>query len=171
MASWKFSGISDFIRSIFFENLFANKDTISLIFQTPLNPRFLWSLSSFFRAVSCPGSRKQWNPVERNTELIKWITAQVIFTVFNPWKARSNLLYDWRSGGQSLLVSSPRLGPKTRFLSLSDSLEVIDIGRRLWREDWSVVYNSCWSSPVQSFSRPSPKGLTTIFTVSDSRHP
>jgi hypothetical protein len=41
----------------------------------------------------------------------------------------------------------------------------------LWREDGSVVYNSCWPSPAQSFSGPSPLGLVAIFTVSDSRLP
>jgi hypothetical protein len=145
-----------------FESLFVNKDIISLIFQHPLNSRCLWRLSSFFLAVPCPGSRTQWNPVERNTELLKRIAAQIIFTVFNPWKAESKLPYDWRSVGQSLLVSSPHLGPKTRLLSMSDSWEFIDIGRRLWREDWSVVYNSCWYSPAQSFSGVSPAGLVTI---------
>jgi hypothetical protein len=33
----------------------------------------------------------------------------------------------------------------------------------LWREEWSVVYNCCWSSETQSFSGPSPAGLMTIF--------
>jgi hypothetical protein len=33
----------------------------------------------------------------------------------------------------------------------------------LWRENVSVVYNCCWSSPAQSFSGPSPVGLATIF--------
>jgi hypothetical protein len=33
----------------------------------------------------------------------------------------------------------------------------------LWREDESVVYNCCWSSPAQSFSSRSPAGLMTIF--------
>jgi hypothetical protein len=37
------------------------------------------------------------------------------------------------------------------------------VGRSLWREDGSVVYNCCWPSPAQSFSRPSPVGLVTIF--------
>jgi hypothetical protein len=32
----------------------------------------------------------------------------------------------------------------------------------LWQEDGSVLYNCCWSSPVQSFSGPSPAGPTTI---------
>jgi hypothetical protein len=38
-----------------------------------------------------------------------------------------------------------------------------DLGRPLWREDGSVVYNCCWPSPAQSFSGPSPLGLVTIF--------
>jgi hypothetical protein len=33
----------------------------------------------------------------------------------------------------------------------------------LWREDGSVVYNCCWSSPSQSFSGSSPVGLMTTF--------
>jgi hypothetical protein len=33
----------------------------------------------------------------------------------------------------------------------------------LWREDGSVVYNCCWSSPAQSLSEQSPTGLMTTF--------
>jgi hypothetical protein len=33
----------------------------------------------------------------------------------------------------------------------------------LWREDESVVYNCCWSSPAQSFSGPSPAVPITTF--------
>jgi hypothetical protein len=33
----------------------------------------------------------------------------------------------------------------------------------LGREDRSIVYNCCWSSPAQSFSGLSPAGLMTIF--------
>jgi hypothetical protein len=56
--------------------------------------------------------------------------------------------------GQSVLVSSTHPGPKTRFLSLSDSCGFADMGRPLWREDKSVVYNSCWPSLAQSFLGP-----------------
>jgi hypothetical protein len=56
-------------------------------------------------------------------------------------------------------------GHKTRFSLLSDSWRFVDVERPLWREDVSVVYNCCWSSPAQSFSGPSPAGLI----VSDSR--
>jgi hypothetical protein len=54
---------------------------------------------------------------------------------------------------------------------LSDSCGFVDVGRSLWREDGSVVYNCCWSSPAQSFSSPSPVALVTIFNVSDLRLP
>jgi hypothetical protein len=33
----------------------------------------------------------------------------------------------------------------------------------LWREDGSVVYNSCWASPAQSLSGPSHARLITTF--------
>jgi hypothetical protein len=36
------------------------------------------------------------------------------------------------------------------------------VERPLWREDGSVVYNCCCSSPAQSFSGPIPAGLKTI---------
>jgi hypothetical protein len=36
-------------------------------------------------------------------------------------------------------------------------------GRPIWREEGSVVYNSCWPSPAQSFSGPSPIVLVAIF--------
>jgi hypothetical protein len=47
----------------------------------------------------------------------------------------SNLCYNWWSVGQYILVSSPHLGPKTRFLSLSDSCGFVDVGHPLWREE------------------------------------
>jgi hypothetical protein len=56
----------------------------------------------------------------------------------------------------------------TRFLLLSDSCEFVDVGRLLWREDGSVVYN-CWSWSAQPFSGSSPAWL--YFPVSDSRLP
>jgi hypothetical protein len=41
----------------------------------------------------------------------------------------------------------------------------------LSREDGSVVYNCCWSSPEESISGPSPADSWSHFTVSDSRPP
>jgi hypothetical protein len=57
----------------------------------------------------------------------------------------------------------PHVGPKTRFLLLSDTCGFVYMVRPLWREDGSVVRNCCCSSPAQSFSGPSPAELTTIF--------
>jgi hypothetical protein len=51
----------------------------------------------------------------------------------------------------------------TRSLLLSDSCGFVDLGHPVWQEDGSVVYNSCWPSPAQSFSGPSPIGLVAIF--------
>jgi hypothetical protein len=98
--------------------------------------------------------------------------------------------YDRWSVGQSILVSSPKikvmlrqtvsrpvyidiklhLVPKTRVFLLSDSFW-FHVGRPVWTEDGSVVYNCFWSSTVQSFSGPSPTGHIPYFTVSDLRLP
>jgi hypothetical protein len=78
-------------------------------------------------------------------------------------KSKSKLCYDRRSVGQSVLVSSTHLGLKTRFLLLSESCGFVDVGRSLWRENGSAVYNCCWSLTAQSFLGPSPAGLVTIF--------
>jgi hypothetical protein len=51
----------------------------------------------------------------------------------------------------------------TTFLLLSDGCGFVDVGRSLWREDGSVVYNCSWPPPAQSFSGPSPVRLVTIF--------
>jgi hypothetical protein len=68
-----------------------------------------------------------------------------------------------RPVGQSVLVSSPHLGPETRFLSLSDSCRVVDVRSPFCREDGSVVCSCCWPSPAQSFLSQNPAGLMTIF--------
>jgi hypothetical protein len=53
-------------------------------------------------------------------------------------------------------------GAYDQIFILSDSCGFVDVGRSLWRENGSAVYN-CWSSPAQSFLGPSPAGLVTIF--------
>jgi hypothetical protein len=68
--------------------------------------------------------------------------------------------------GQSASLAwnkAPIWGLTTRFLLVSDRYGFADVGRSLWREDGSVVYNLCWSSPAQWFLGPSPAGLVTIF--------
>jgi hypothetical protein len=49
-------------------------------------------------------------------------------------------------------VSSTHLVLTTIFLLLSDSCGFVDVGRSLWREGGSVVYNCYWPSTAQSFS-------------------
>jgi hypothetical protein len=80
-----------------------------------------------------------------------------------PSSRKSKLCYGRRSVGQSVFVSSPHLGPKTRFLLLSHNCWFVEVGRPLWREDRSVAYNWYWPSPKQSFSGPSPAGQVTMF--------
>jgi hypothetical protein len=63
----------------------------------------------------------------------------------------------------SVLVSRTHQGPDTRCLLLLDSCGFLDMRRPIWREDGSVVYNCCWTSPAPSFSVPSSAGLTTKF--------
>jgi hypothetical protein len=46
---------------------------------------------------------------------------------------------------------------------LFDSYGLVFVGRPLWQEDGSVFCISCWPSPAQSFSGPSPVVLATIF--------
>jgi hypothetical protein len=77
--------------------------------------------------------------------------------------SKSKFCYDRRSVGHFVLVSSNHLGPKTRFLLLSDSGGFVDVWRPFWQDFGSVVYNCCWSSPAQSFSGPSPSRLMTTF--------
>jgi hypothetical protein len=78
-------------------------------------------------------------------------------------ESKSELCYDRRSVGQSVLVLSTHLMLTTRFLLLSDSCGFVDVGCSHWQENGSAVYNCCWPSPAQSFLGPSPAGLVTIF--------
>jgi hypothetical protein len=50
-------------------------------------------------------------------------------------------------------------------------LRVCCLGRPLWREDGFVFCMCCWSLQEQSFSGPSPLGLTAILYISDLRLP
>jgi hypothetical protein len=79
------------------------------------------------------------------------------------FKSKSKLYYDRRSAGQSVLEQSTHSGLTTRSWLLSDNCGFVDLGRPLWREDGSVLYNCYWTSPAKSFSGPSPVGLVAIF--------
>jgi hypothetical protein len=74
--------------------------------------------------------------------------------------------------GQSASLSwcQAHLGSEITFLLLSDSCGFTDVGRPLWREGESVVYNCCW--PLRAHSRVRVLGDSwPYFTLSDSRLP
>jgi hypothetical protein len=103
-------------------------------------------------------------------------TCRVTVEVFDPAstllrQSVSQLYYDRRSVGQSVLVSSPHLGLMTRFLLLSDNCGFVDMGRPLWREDGSVVYNCCCLRQRSHSQVRVPRGSWPHFTVSDLRLP
>jgi hypothetical protein len=54
-------------------------------------------------------------------------------------------------------------GASDQILTIVWQLRLCWFGAPLWREVGCVVYNSCWPSPAQSFSGPSPIGLMAIF--------
>jgi hypothetical protein len=88
------------------------------------------------------------------------------------YKIKVKLRYNRRSVDQSVLVPSTHLGLKTRFLLLSDSFGFVDVGRPLWREDGSAVYNCRWlSSQHRYFQFRVPRDLWPYFTLSDSTLP
>jgi hypothetical protein len=84
-------------------------------------------------------------------------------------KSESELYYDGRSVGQSVLVSSPHLGLMTKFLLLLDSCGFVDMVRSLWREDGSVDYNCCCLRQRSYSQVRVPRGSWPYFTVSDLR--
>jgi hypothetical protein len=49
-------------------------------------------------------------------------------------------------------------------------MNMLCLSSPLWREDGSLVYNCCWSSPAHSRVRV-PRDSWPYFTVSDLRHP
>jgi hypothetical protein len=89
------------------------------------------------------------------------------------WREDESVVYNrcWPSPEQSISGPTPEglvdtfhsLKFQTRFLLLSNSYVVVDVGRSLWREDGSVIYICRWLSPAQSFSGPSPVESPTIF--------
>jgi hypothetical protein len=55
--------------------------------------------------------------------------------------------------------------PRPDFYYCQTVFRIIDVWRSLWREDGSFVYNFCWFSPAQWFSRPSPAGLVIFYCL------
>jgi hypothetical protein len=81
-------------------------------------------------------------------------------------KSKSKVCSDRRSVSQSVLVSSTHLGLTTRLLLLSGSCGFVEVGRPIWREDGSVIYNFDWPSPAQWNLMPvNSRGLTLVILV------
>jgi hypothetical protein len=78
-------------------------------------------------------------------------------------EVKLKLICDWRSVGQSALVSGFHLEPMTSFCFLSDDCWILDVGHPLWREDGSVIYlyNCFWALPEQSLLGRSPADSPT----------
>jgi hypothetical protein len=77
--------------------------------------------------------------------------------------SESESLYDWRCiANQFVLATSPLRLTTGDFFLLNPCGHSPYVTFSL-REDGSVVYNCCWSSPAQSYSGPSPAGLMTTF--------
>jgi hypothetical protein len=58
---------------------------------------------------------------------------------------------------------TPPSGVQDQIFVTVRQLRYLNVGYPVWREDGSVVYNCCWSSPAQSFSGTSPAEFMTIF--------
>jgi hypothetical protein len=84
------------------------------------------------------------NTPQLNTELsYDWLMTELNYD----WTTTAPFwvwVWVWVSCADRRLVGLSCLGLTTKFLLLSDSCEFVDLGRPLWREDGSVVYNSCW---------------------------
>jgi hypothetical protein len=102
---------------------------------------FLLSDNYLFLHAGHPLWRKDGSPSEWVSDLIYDRQSQSHITT-----------YIWV--GQPVLASGAHLGPETNFaISLrfsSRQLLFVMLYRLLWREDGSVTYCSCWSSPAQS---------------------
>jgi hypothetical protein len=107
--------------------------------NTPqLNTRFKWTIELSYEWMIELTNELNWTELSRRSESRPMISRPVCLWIKHPSMADFYYL-------RQLLV-----------LLMLGALSV-------WREDASVVYNCCWSSPVQSFSVPSHVTLVTIF--------
>jgi hypothetical protein len=97
------------------------------------------------------------------TSLLWWLLSA---WVFDPnWtvsQSQSYITTDCQPASLSW-NKAPIWGLTTRSWLLSDSCGFVGLGRPVWREDRSAVFNCYWPSPAQSFSGPSPVGLVAKF--------
>jgi hypothetical protein len=84
------------------------------------------------------------------------------WSLFSNWVWVWVLYYDRRSTSVPW-NEAPIWGLRPDFFINVRQLQVCLSVASLWQEDGSVVYSCCWPSAVQSFPRPSPAELITIF--------
>jgi hypothetical protein len=119
-----------------------------------------FALNTSRLSVQALQSRSCLSYVCYNGSLVTWTVVGLTTAIDN--ESESYITAD----GQSASLSwnkSPIWGLRPDFLLLSDSCGFVDVGRSLWREEGSVIYNFCWPSPEQSFSGSCLVGLVTIF--------
>jgi hypothetical protein len=96
---------------------------------------------------------------------ITWLTFQLLNTpIFRVRESELLCKYskphcDWRSVSKSCRAP---FGAHDQIFITYDSYGLVFVRRPLWREDGSVFCICCWPFPAQSFSGPSPLGITTI---------
>jgi hypothetical protein len=121
-----------------------------------LLPRLLFTVTAFTSCLELAENspRTSWELPEdywlRTPENCSEIESQIYVT----------------SDGQSASLSwfqAPIWGWRPYFCCWLTCAGFFDVGRSLWRENGSAIYNSCWSSPAQSLLVPNPKDLVTIF--------
>jgi hypothetical protein len=131
-----------------------------------------WSLPCLHRSLPGNGSQ-QWRFLRFRTQvLIGWRLSPNSSwppLVRSKSKSKSNLRYDRRSVGHSVLMSSPNFGLDTRFLLLSDTWRFVDMGRPFHKRTGLSFANA--AGPRQrSHSRVCvPRESWPSFIVSDLR--
>jgi hypothetical protein len=170
MAAWRVitgSGLDDWIywhllvQSLLITIIYKNSQSIfcrgfaPFSFSFCLNSTTGYSLSYtpfyavYSHSLASPSS---------TTILLQPLNSQ--FQFFNTSLSLSLILRPTVSRRVYLGIKQPSEAYDQIFITVSCGF--VDVGRSLWREDESVVYNCSWA-PAQSFSGPSPMGLVTIF--------
>jgi hypothetical protein len=80
-------------------------------------------------------------------------------------RVRVRVTLDWRfSANQFILATSPLRMTTRKFLIWILAL-IVHMEHSTLSVAVYVLYNSCWPSPAQSFSGPTPAGLVTRFYI------
>jgi hypothetical protein len=92
-----------------------------------------WSVETDVQTPSPTNSTSQYSESESESE------------------SEPELLYDWRFNENQFVLATSPFRLTTSILFNWTLAVIVLIWHPIWREDGSVVYNSCWTSPAQSF--------------------